>query len=72
MSSCLDATQIFLHWYVTEQVEEEDNDNEIIAQLKLIGDNPQGLMQLDRELRARAVNVVTDFSKGVESEAPAA
>jgi len=60
------ATQIFLQWYVTEQVEEEDNDNEIIAQLKLIGDNPQGLLQLDRELRDRITDVITDFSKGVD------
>ena len=47
------ATQIFLQWYVTEQVEEEENDNDIIAQLKLIKDNPQGLMMLDRELAQR-------------------
>lgn len=59
------ATQIFLEWYVTEQVEEEENDNDIIAQLKLIGDNPQGLMMLDRELAGRATTVPTDFSKGV-------
>ena len=61
------ATQIFLQWYVTEQVEEEENDNDIIAQLKLIGDNPHALMMLDRELTTRQVNVITDFSKGIES-----
>jgi ferritin len=61
------ATQFFLQWYVNEQVEEEENDNDIIAQLKLIGDNPQGLMMLDRELSARVANVPTDFSKGVEA-----
>lgn len=61
------ATQIFLQWYVNEQVEEEENDNDIIAQLKLIGDNPQGLLMLDRELAARVTTVPTDFSKGVES-----
>lgn len=61
------ATQIFLEWYVTEQVEEEDNDNDIISQLKLIGDNPHALLMLDRELAARATTVVTDFSKGIES-----
>jgi ferritin len=59
------ATQIFLEWYVTEQVEEEENDNDIIAQLKLINDNPQGLMMLDRELAGRMTTVPTDFSKGV-------
>lgn len=65
------ATQIFLEWYVTEQVEEEENDNDIIAQLKLIGDNPQGLMMLDRELAGRAATVPTDFSKGVAAAAGA-
>ena len=47
------ATQIFLQWFVTEQIEEEGNDNDIIAKLKLIGDSPQGLMMVDRDLAAR-------------------
>ncbi len=46
------ATQIFLHWFVTEQIEEEANDNEIIAKLKLVGDG-NGLFMLDKELAAR-------------------
>jgi ferritin len=66
------ATQIFLEWYVTEQVEEEENDNDMIAQLKLIGDNVHGLLMLDRELMARAATIPTDFSKGVEAAAKAA
>lgn len=66
------ATQIFLEWYVTEQVEEEENDNDIIAQLKLIGDNPHALLMLDRELAARVTTIPTDFSKGVEAAAKAA
>ncbi len=66
------ATQIFLEWYVTEQVEEEENDNDIIAQLKLIKDNPQGLMMLDRELATRMTTVPTDFSKGVQAAMDAA
>ncbi len=61
------ASQIFLEWYVTEQVEEEENDNDIIAQLKFIKDNPQGLMMLDRELAGRMATVPTDFSKGIEA-----
>lgn len=61
------ATQIFLQWYVTEQVEEENNDAEIIAQLKIIRDDPQGLILLDRELAARLTTVPTEFSKGIES-----
>lgn len=63
------ASQSFLAWYVTEQVEEEENDNDIIAQLKWIQDNPQGLMMLDRELAARTTSVPTDFSKGVAGAA---
>ena len=47
------ATRIFLQWFVTEQIEEEENDREIIAKLKLIGDNGQGLLMLDNELGAR-------------------
>src|SRR4030042_6020840 len=31
------ATHIFLQWYVTEQIEEEENENDIIAKLKLVG-----------------------------------
>ncbi len=61
------ATQIFLEWYITEQVEEEENDNDIIAQLKLIGDNPHALLMLDRELSGRATNVPTDFANGVDA-----
>ncbi len=61
------ATQIFLQWYVSEQVEEEETDNDLIAQLKLVGDNPQGLLMLDRELAARTATIPTDFSKGVSA-----
>jgi len=66
------ATKIFLEWYVTEQVEEEENDNDIIAQLKLIGDNVHALLMLDRELAVRATTIPTDFSKGVEAAEKAA
>lgn len=47
------ATQIFLNWFVTEQIEEESNDNDIIAKLKLIADSPSGLFVLDKELGTR-------------------
>ncbi len=61
------ATQIFLQWYVTEQVEEENNDREILAQLKMIGADAQGLMLLDKDLSARTTTVPTEFSKGIEA-----
>jgi ferritin len=47
------ATQIFLQWFVSEQIEEEANDNEIIDKIKLIGKQGNGLYMLDRELGAR-------------------
>lgn len=47
------ATQIFLQWFVTEQIEEESNDNEIIDKLKLAGDKGNGLFMIDKELGAR-------------------
>jgi len=47
------ATQIFLQWFVTEQIEEEANDNDIIAKLKLAGKEGNGLFMIDKELAAR-------------------
>jgi ferritin len=47
------ATQIFLQWYVTEQVEEEKNATDIIAQLKMIGDHPVSLIMMDKHLGSR-------------------
>jgi len=68
------ATQIFLQWYITEQIEEEENDNDIIAKLKLIGKDTNALFMLDKEVGARAVTIPTNFSMGVEAAtaAPAA
>jgi ferritin len=48
------ATQIFLQWFVTEQVEEEANDHEILDKLKMVGESGGGLFMLDRELGKRA------------------
>jgi ferritin len=64
------ASQIFLQWYVTEQIEEEENDNDIIAKLRLVGSGAagnNGLFLLDKELAARMTTVPTDYSKGVEA-----
>jgi len=47
------ASGIFLQWFITEQIEEEENDREIIGKLKLIGENGQGLLMLDNELGTR-------------------
>ena len=69
------ATHIFLQWYVTEQIEEEENDNDIIAKLKLVGTGPEknnGLFLIDKELGTRTTTVLTDFSKGIEAGMKAA
>jgi len=47
------ASNIFLQWFVTEQVEEESSATEIINKLKLLKEAPGGLFMLDRELGAR-------------------
>lgn len=47
------ATNIFLQWFITEQIEEEENDRDLVGKLKLIGDNGQGLLMLDKDLAAR-------------------
>ena len=50
------ASGIFLQWFVTEQVEEEDSAGEILQQLKLVGEAGQGLFMLDKEMGQRAVS----------------
>jgi len=47
------AAEIFLQWFVTEQVEEEANFNLIIKKLERIGDDGNGLLRLDEELSQR-------------------
>jgi ferritin len=47
------ASQIMLHWFVTEQVEEEKVGMDIVEQLKLVSDNKTALIMLDRQLGAR-------------------
>jgi ferritin len=47
------ASEVFLHWYINEQVEEENNTRTIVDQLKMVGDHIMGLVMLDRQLAAR-------------------
>ncbi len=47
------ATAIFLQWFVTEQVEEEENVEQVFARLKMLNAHPAGLLMFDRELGAR-------------------
>ncbi|MBN1834244.1 MAG: ferritin [Spirochaetales bacterium] len=47
------ASEVMLHWFVSEQVEEEANSSEIVERLKRIKDSSNGLMMLDRSLGER-------------------
>ena len=49
------ATNSFLQWFVTEQVEEESTVRDIRDKFKLVGDSGAALYLLDQELGTRAV-----------------
>ena len=48
------ATLSFLKWFLDEQVEEEKSVSEIIAKPELVGDNRNGLFQIDKQAAKRA------------------
>jgi ferritin len=48
------ASQTFLQWFVTEQVEEEKNARDVVETLRMIGDGSEALFLLDRELGQRS------------------
>jgi ferritin len=47
------ASNAFLQWYVTEQVEEEASASEVAQKLRLAGDQGAGLFLVDQELATR-------------------
>lgn len=47
------ASQAFLQWFVTEQVEEEKITSQVVERLKLAGDSKHALLLIDRELGER-------------------
>lgn len=47
------AAQLFLQWFVNEQVEEEASATEVVEKLKLIGDNSSALFFIDQEMGKR-------------------
>lgn len=47
------ASEIMLQWFITEQVEEEDTFEDIIARLSRINGSVPGLYMFERELAAR-------------------
>jgi ferritin len=57
------ATNIFLQWFVSEQVEEEESVVGVLEQLKLMGDAQGGLFMMDRELAKRSPSAGTTESE---------
>jgi ferritin len=48
------AALVELEWFINEQVEEEKTAREIVHKFQLVGDDPASILDLDRELGARA------------------
>jgi len=48
------ATQVMLHWFIEEQVEEEANASLMVEQLKMAADHRGTLLHLDRHAGKRA------------------
>lgn len=46
--------QVLLHWYIAEQVEEENNFDTICTQLRAVNGDGAGLLLMDERLGARA------------------
>ncbi len=47
------ATQVFLQWFINEQVEEEANASEMVEHLKMAGDKPGTIMVIDHHAGKR-------------------
>jgi len=47
------ATQVMLHWFIDEQVEEEKNAGLIVDQLKMVEDHQGTLLHIDRQIGKR-------------------
>ena len=60
------ATEIFLQWFVAEQVEEEATADEVVQKHKLIGKDGGGLFMIDRELEQRIFTPPAPGEGGIE------
>ncbi|MBI4211012.1 MAG: ferritin [Deltaproteobacteria bacterium] len=47
------AAQVMLQWFVTEQIEEEAQAEEVVKKLELIGEKSSAILYLDKELGKR-------------------
>lgn len=61
------TTENFLQWYIAEQREEENLMRSVLDKLKLIGDGPQSLYYIDKEIEA--INQAEEAAEGSDGEA---
>ena len=54
------AANIFLQWFVAEQVEEEASVGEVHERMKMIGDDSAGMFAMDLELGKRVFTAPTE------------
>ncbi|MEJ5362456.1 MAG: ferritin [Spirochaetota bacterium] len=47
------ATEVMLHWFIKEQVEEEANASSILERIKMVKDSINGILQYDKILGKR-------------------
>jgi ferritin len=47
------SAQVLLHWFISEQVEEEKTITKLVDELELAGDNPSALLLLNKEYTQR-------------------
>ena len=59
------ATQTFLQWFVTEQVEEESSVQNILKKVKMIGGNTSALFLLNEELGRRTIEPAVGEGNGL-------
>jgi ferritin len=57
------ASQVFLEWFITEQVEEEKSSAQVLESVRRVGDNQAALVMLDRELGQRNSKEKAEKSK---------
>ncbi len=60
------ATNTFLQWFVSEQVEEEATAQAIVGKLELIRDNPMGLLMIDQQLGQRTPSAASSAASAAE------
>lgn len=53
------ATYAMLQWFVTEQVEEEANADDICKKIRFVGQDGPGMYMIDRELKTRVITPET-------------